>query len=64
VQRCIDAGLLAGDAVDISHVLLALAQGLAIQEVGRWLGKSADSIDRRWDVGVQAVLAGFASRPR
>ncbi|APE16691.1 TetR/AcrR family transcriptional regulator [Mycobacterium crocinum] len=59
VQRCIDAGLLAGDAVDISHVLLALAQGLAVQEAGRWLGKSADSVNRRWDVGVQAVLAGF-----
>ena len=59
VQRCIRAGLLAGDPVDISHVLLALAQGLAVQEAGRWLGKSADSVNRRWDVGVQAVLAGF-----
>ena len=59
VQRCIDAGLLAGDPVDVAHVLLALAQGLAIQEAGRWLGTSATSINRRWDVGVQAVLAGF-----
>jgi hypothetical protein len=59
VQRCIDAGLLAGDPVDVAHVLLALAQGLAIQEAGRWLGTSAASINRRWDVGVQAVLAGF-----
>ncbi|BBX09869.1 TetR/AcrR family transcriptional regulator [Mycolicibacterium aichiense] len=59
VQRCLDAGLLAGDPVDISHVLLALAQGLAVQEAGRWLGTSASSVDRRWDVGVQAVLAGF-----
>ncbi len=61
VQRCVDAGLLAGDPVDISHVLLALAQGLAIQEAGRWLGKSAESVNRRWDVGVQAVLAGFGA---
>ena len=59
VRRCIDAGLLAGDPVDVAHVLLALAQGLAIQEAGRWLGTSATSINRRWDVGVQAVLAGF-----
>ncbi|WP_431235180.1 TetR/AcrR family transcriptional regulator [Mycolicibacterium psychrotolerans] len=59
VQRCIDAGQLAGDPVDISHVLLALAQGLAVQEAGRWLGTSVSSVDRRWDVGVQAVLAGF-----
>lgn len=61
LRRCIDAGLLAGDAVDIAHVLLALAQGLAVQEAGRWLGTSADSINRRWDIGMQAVLAGFAS---
>ena len=59
VQRCIDAGLLAGDPADVAHVLLALAQGLAIQEAGRWLGTSAASVNRRWDVGVQAVLAGF-----
>ena len=59
VQRCITAGVLAGDPVDISHVLLALAQGLAVQEAGQWLGTSAGSVDRRWDVGVQAVLAGF-----
>ena len=61
VQRCVDAGLLCGDPVDIAHVLLALAQGLAVQEAGRWLGTSADSVNRRWDAGVQAVLAGFRS---
>ncbi|WP_328351334.1 TetR/AcrR family transcriptional regulator [Mycobacterium sp. NBC_00419] len=60
VQRCIDAGTLSGDPVDIAHVLLALAQGLAVQEAGRWLGTSATSVNRRWDVGVQAVLAGFS----
>ena len=38
VQRCIDGGRLRGDAVDISHVLLALAQGLAAQETAGWLG--------------------------
>ena len=59
VQRCVDAGLLSGDPVDIAHVLLALAQGLAVQEAGQWLGTSADSVNRRWDIGVQAVLAGF-----
>jgi AcrR family transcriptional regulator len=59
VQRCVDGGLLSGDPVDIAHVLLALAQGLAVQEAGRWLATSADSVNRRWDVGVQAVLAGF-----
>jgi AcrR family transcriptional regulator len=61
VCRCVDAGALVGDATDIAHVLLALAQGLAVQEGGRWLGKSPGSVDRRWEVGVTGLLRGFAS---
>ena len=60
IKRCIDAGLLTGDPVDIAHVLLALAQGLAVQEGGRWLGKSKASVNRRWEVGVTGILRGFA----
>jgi len=45
---------------DISHVLLALAQGLAVQEGGRRLGKSKASANRRWEVGVTGILRGFA----
>jgi AcrR family transcriptional regulator len=61
VQRCIDAGQLSGDAVDISHVLLALAQGLAAQETAGWLGRSDASRDRRWSVGFTSLLDGFAA---
>ena len=60
VQRCVDAGALTGDATDICHVLLALAQGLAVQEGGGWLGRTATSVDRRWDIGVKSLLRGFA----
>ena len=60
IKRCTDAGLLTGEPVDIAHVLLALAQGLAIQEGGRWLGKSKASVNRRWEVGVTGILRGFA----
>ena len=60
IKRCTDAGLLTGDPVDIAHVLLALAQGLAVQEGGRWLGKSKASVNRRWHVGVTGILRGFA----
>lgn len=60
VQRCVDAGRLHGSPVDIAHVLLALAQGLAVQEGGRWLGATQESVDRRWTVGVASVLRGFA----
>lgn len=59
VQRGIDAGLLAGDATDIAHVLVALVQGLAIQETAGWLGRSPASIDRRWALAVTATLDGL-----
>jgi hypothetical protein len=52
--------LIAGDATDVSHVLLALCQGLAAQEAGGWLGTSAASADRRWELAVEAVLTGLA----
>jgi hypothetical protein len=58
IQRCIDAGLLSGDPNDMAHVLLALAQGLAVQEAGRWLG-SGPLIERRWKLGVTSLLAGL-----
>jgi AcrR family transcriptional regulator len=32
VRRCIDAGVISGDPADIAHVLLAVAQGLMLQE--------------------------------
>ena len=51
--------MLAGDATDIAHVLLALAQGLAAQEVAGWLGTSRASVDRRWALAVDAVLDGL-----
>jgi len=60
VRRCIDAGVLAGDANDIAHVLLALALGLAAQETAGWLGSSRASRDRRWALAISAALAGFA----
>jgi AcrR family transcriptional regulator len=60
VRRCIDAGVLAGDATDIAHVVLALTQGLAATEMAGWLGTSRASIERRWDVGIRAVLDGLA----
>jgi len=59
VQRCVAAGLLAGDPTDIAHVLVALAQGLARQEAAGWLGRSAASVDRRWELAVRAVLGGL-----
>ena len=63
VLRCVEAGVLAGDATDIAHVLLAMAQGLARQETAGWLGSSQASMDRRWDLAVMAALDGLRPRP-
>jgi AcrR family transcriptional regulator len=59
VRRCIDAGVLQGDATDIAHVLVALTQGLAAAENARRLGGTAASIDRRWALAVNAALDGM-----
>jgi AcrR family transcriptional regulator len=59
VRRCVDAGLLAGDPADIAHVMLAAGQGLAAQETAGWLGTSKESVDRRWALGIRALLDGL-----
>jgi AcrR family transcriptional regulator len=61
VRRAIDAGVLAGDATDDAHVLLAVTQGLAGAESASRLGRSKASIDRRWARGIDAVLDGLAT---
>ena len=60
VRRCIDSGVLAGDATDVAHVLVSLTQGLAGTESAGWLGTSRASVERRWDLAVRAVLDGLA----
>lgn len=59
VSRCIEAGILRGDATDIAHVLVSLTQGLAAAENARRLGRSPSSIERRWKLAVEGVLAGL-----
>ncbi len=61
VWRCIDAGIIDGNEVDIAHGLLALAQGLAAQEAAGWLGSTRASVNRRWDLAVHALLAGLSA---
>jgi AcrR family transcriptional regulator len=61
VVRCVEAGLLSAEPVDIAHALVALAQGLTSQERAGWLGTSRVSVDRRWELAVTAMLNGFRS---
>jgi AcrR family transcriptional regulator len=60
VRRCVDAGLLAGDATDIAHIVVSLTQGLAATEIAGWLGTSRASVTRRWDLAIRAVLDGLS----
>jgi AcrR family transcriptional regulator len=60
VADCVAAGVLRGPVPDIAHILVALVQGLAAQENAGWLGTTAASRDRRWDLAVRAVLDGLA----
>ena len=63
MQRAIDAGQLAGDATDGSQVLLAITLGLAAAENANRLGTSKASVDRRWRLGIDAVLDGLEKGP-
>ncbi|MFT3925784.1 MAG: TetR-like C-terminal domain-containing protein [Myxococcales bacterium] len=59
VRRCIEAKVMTGNETDIAHVLLAMLQGLIMQERAGWLGTSQASIERRWELGLQAAIAGL-----
>jgi AcrR family transcriptional regulator len=60
VRRGVEAGVLHGDETDLAHAIVALVQGLALAENARRLGTSAKSIERRWELAIDALLAGLA----
>jgi AcrR family transcriptional regulator len=62
VRTAIDADVLHGDATDVSHVFVATVQGLAAADRDGRLGGSQASIDRRWKLAIDAMVAGFGSR--
>lgn len=64
VRRCTDAGVISGDPADIAHILLAVAQGLMLQETAGWLGTSSASVNRRWNLATVALVNGLSpARP-
>lgn len=60
VRRALDAGVIRGDATDVSHAFVALVQGLAAAESARRLGRSRAAVARRWELAVGALIDGFA----
>jgi AcrR family transcriptional regulator len=59
VRRCVRDGVLAGEELDIAHVLVALMQGLALADNAHRLGRSRRAVERRWDLAIHALLDGL-----
>lgn len=63
-RAAIDAGLFEGDPNDIAHVFFAFAEGIAAAESAHRLGRSKQTVDRRWRLGLQALIHGFEPDPK
>lgn len=61
VRRRIAACISSGDPADVAHILLAIAQGLILQESAGWLGSSNESMNRRWSLAIAALVNGLSS---
>lgn len=61
VHRCVEEGVLHGDETDLAHVIVSLVQGLALAENARRLGRSKASVDRRWELALDAMLDGLGA---
>ncbi|MFC4948151.1 TetR/AcrR family transcriptional regulator [Pseudonocardia sp. GCM10023141] len=59
-QAAVDAGVFAADPTDTAHVLFAFVTGMAAAEAAHRLGSSPQSVDRRWRLGLDALLHGLA----
>jgi AcrR family transcriptional regulator len=62
-RAAVDADLLAGDPTDIAHLFFAFAEGLAAAESAHRLGGSKQSIERRWRLGLNALINGLTPGP-
>lgn len=63
VRRAVSAGALVGDPTDIAHVFVVLVQGLGAAEASHRLGRAKASVDRRWRLALESLLAGLAPSP-
>jgi AcrR family transcriptional regulator len=62
VDAAIDAGVIAGDRVDLAQVLIATNRGLIASELAGILASSACGAQRRWQLAIDALLDGLAVR--
>lgn len=60
VGRAQRAQLLGGDRRDVAHVLVAVNRGLVATELAGLAGSTRANVERRWRLGIDAVLDGLA----
>jgi AcrR family transcriptional regulator len=63
VDRCLDAGVVAGDRDDIAHALITTNRGLITAELTQLLASTPAGADRRWAFTVDALIRGLGSVP-
>ncbi|WP_344315161.1 TetR/AcrR family transcriptional regulator [Fodinicola feengrottensis] len=63
IRGAVDAGLFVGDPTDIAHVFFSFIDGMAAAEAAHRLGSSKQSVDRRWRVGLNALITGLCQEP-
>jgi AcrR family transcriptional regulator len=63
VRAATEARLLVGDPTDIAHLFFAFVEGLAAAETAHRLGGSKQSVDRRWRLGINALINGLRVSP-
>jgi AcrR family transcriptional regulator len=63
VRVAVDAGRLAGDPTDIALLLFTFVEGLAAAESAQRLGGSQRSVNRRWRLGLDALINGLGPGP-
>lgn len=61
VRAAVDAKLFTGDVTDLAHVFFAFVTGLAAAESAQRLGGSKQSVDRRWRLGLDALIDGLTA---
>lgn len=61
VGRAQRAGVLHGDRRDIAHVLVSVNRGLIAAELAGTAGSTPSSVERRWRLGIDAVLDGLGA---
>jgi AcrR family transcriptional regulator len=57
----VEAGLLIGNPTDIAHLFFAFTEGLATAESAHRLGTSKQSVERRWRLGLDALINGLST---